>query len=196
MPAFEKAMRYVTDNIAKGRFPDQFFATPKMRSYIGSRVDRRGHVFAGRVREELQRLGFSTRLEIKLTELGAPKQPDLGDVDVLAWRPVEKAVCVIECKSLTVALTVREIVQRLEEFRGDEKRKDSLGKHIRRTKWLTANRAGVARITGIPESDIKVIGLLVCSDLVPMQFFREMHFAPEHVLSFDDLSKVTEIIGV
>jgi len=134
VPAFEKAMRYITGNIANGRFPDQFFVSPKMRSYIGNRVDRRGHVFAERVREELQRLGLSTRLEIKMTELGASKQPDLGDVDVLAWRSGGKAVCAIECKSLTAALTVREIVQRLEDFRGDEKRKDSLGKHIRRTK--------------------------------------------------------------
>jgi hypothetical protein len=193
VPAFDKAARYVTQNIAQGRFPDQFFSTPKMRSYIGSRVDRRGHNFAVKVRDELERLGFSTQLEIKMTALGSPKQPDLGDVDVLAWRPTGRTVCAIECKSLTAALTVREIIQRLEDFRGDERREDSLGKHVRRTKWLETNRAKVARVTGLPAVDLKVIGLLVCSDLVPMQFFQEMHFPAEHVLSFDDLKKIKKI---
>ena len=196
VPVLEKSMRYLMGNITEGRFPDQFFTTQKMRSYIGSRVDKHGHEFAIRVEVELKKLGFATRLEIKMTELGAPSKPDLGDVDVLAWIPGGEVVCVyaIECKRLTAALTVREIVQRLEEFRGDEKRRDSLGKHIHRINWLVANVAGVAKTTGIPVANVKLIGLLVCSDLVPMQFFKEMNFPTAHVLPFDELSRVSGIL--
>ena len=56
-----------------------------------------------------------------MTKLGAPKNPDLGDIDVLAWRRTSVDVFLVEAKRLTPALTVREVIQRLEEFRGDEK---------------------------------------------------------------------------
>jgi hypothetical protein len=89
---------------------------------------------------------------------------------------------------LAPALTVREVIQRLEDFRGDERRKDSLGKHLARIAWLDKNRAGVQKITGIPVDNISFRPLLVTSELMPMQFFEEMNFPTNQVVSADELS--------
>jgi len=184
---FENAGRYITGNIYEGRLPDRFFVL-KLRAYIGAIVDRHGHAFAERVAGIFRKSGYTTRAEIRLTELGAPRNPDLGDVDVLAWTGSGTDVFIAECKRLTPALTVREVIQRLEDFRGDEQRKDSLGKHLARLAWLDKNRAGLQKITGIPATAISFRPLLVTSELVPMRFFEEMKFPTNRVVSADDLS--------
>jgi hypothetical protein len=122
-----------------------------------------------------------------MTKLGAPKNPDLGDIDVLAWRRTSEDVFLVEAKRLTPALTVREVIQRLEEFRGDEKANDSLRKHIRRIAWIEQNLAGVEKLTGIPIARIKSHPLLVTSEPVPMQFFAKMKFPVGQVVPIDDL---------
>jgi hypothetical protein len=122
-----------------------------------------------------------------MAELGAHKNPDLGDIDVLAWRSDSRIVFLVEAKRLTPALTVREVIQRLEEFRGDEKRNDSLGKHVRRIKWLENNLSGVEKLTGIPATKLQICSLLVTSEAVPMQFFDEMNFPTNQVVPIDEL---------
>jgi len=186
-PLFENAGRYLTGNIYEGRLPDRFFVSKQLRAYIGAIVDKHGHAFAQRVAAIFRQSGYKTRTEVRLTELGAPRNPNLGDVDVLAWRESGTDVFITECKRLTPALTVREVIQRLEDFRGDERRKDSLGKHVARVAWLDKNRAGVQKITGIPATAISLRPLLVTSELVPMQFFEDMNFPTNQVVSADEL---------
>jgi hypothetical protein len=70
---------------------------------------------------------------------------------------------------------------------GDERRKDSLGKHVTRGAWLDKNRAGVQKITGIPAAAISFRPLLATSELMPMQFFEEMNFPTNQVVSEDEL---------
>jgi hypothetical protein len=187
-PLFENSAKYLTGNIYEGRLPERFFSSRQLRAYTGSIVDKHGHAFAERVAEVFETSGYKTRTEIRLTELGAPRNPDLGDVDVLAWIDSETDVFITECKRLTPALTVREVIQRLEDFRGDERRKDSLRKHLARIAWLDKNRTGVQKITGIPAASISFRPLLVTSELVPMQFFDEMNFPTNQVVSMDELS--------
>jgi len=122
-----------------------------------------------------------------MTELGAPRKPDLGDVDVLAWSETTGIVYLVEAKRLTPALTVREVIQRLEDFRGDEKRKDSLGRHVRRIQWLEKNLLGIASVMQMAVTDVKPRPLLVTSESVPMQFFRDMNFPTDQVVPIDEL---------
>jgi hypothetical protein len=84
----------------------------------------------------------------------------------------------------------------LEEFRGDEKKNDSLRKHIRRVNWLEQNRRGVERITRIPATDIVFHPLLVTSESVPMQFFEEMKFPTEQVVPADELIDYVSRLGI
>lgn len=186
-PFFEKSCRYVVGNIEKAIFPERFFQSEQMRSFIGRVVNQRGHAFAEKTYEVFNRFGFAARLEIEMTELGAPKKEGLGDVDVLAWSVTTGRIFPVECKRLLTALTVREVIQRLEEFRGDKKAKDSLAKHLRRIEWLKQHPDSLAKITGIPKERIKLMPALVTSDTVPMQFYKEMAFPTDQVVAFDDL---------
>jgi hypothetical protein len=131
------------------------------------------------------------RVEIKLTELGAPRDPDLGDIDVLAWDQETDSVFLIECKRLKTALTVRQAVQQLEEFRGDldQGGKDSMAKHQRRIEWLKANPQELSKITGILAAKIRWIPLLVTSGRVPMSFLDAIGFPKERVVPEQELER-------
>ena len=121
-----------------------------------------------------------------MSTIGAPKHAGLGDIDVLAWNSAGY-VYVVECKRLLTALTPREVIQRLEDFRSSREEKDSLGRHLRRIDWLRENPAAVAKVTALPIPKIRLVPLLVTSDIVPMQFFAEMKFPMNQVIAFDDL---------
>jgi len=184
-PLFEKAAQYLTGNIYEGRLPDRFFSSQKLRSYIGYVVHKHGHAFAEKVADVFRKNDYEAQTKIKMTKVGAPKNPDLGDIDVLAWRRISEDIFLVEAKRLTPALTVREVIQRLEEFRGDEKANDSLRKHVRRIEWIEQNLSGIEKLTGIRAARIK--SLLVTSEPVPMQFFDEMKFPVGQVIPIDEL---------
>lgn len=122
-----------------------------------------------------------------MTKLGAPKKEGLGDIDVLAWDRVSGNVLAIECKRLLPAITVREVIQRLEDFRGNREEKDSLGRHLRRVDWLKKNLNLLAKYTRIPAVNIRLTPMLVTSETVPMQFFTEMNLPASHVVPYDEL---------
>jgi hypothetical protein len=186
-PLFEKSAKYLTGNIYEGRLPDRFFVSEKLRSYIGEIVRKHGRAFTEQVADIFRKKGYEVRIEVKMTELGAARDPNLGDIDVLAWSSATGAVFLVESKRLTPALTVREVIQRLEDFRGDEKRKDSLGKHVRRIKWVQQNPSGIQKVTRMPPTNVKFHPLLVTSESVPMQFFSEMNFPTDQVVPADEL---------
>lgn len=185
---FERSIAYFLGNIEDAIFPERFFSSSKMRTYIGQQVNRRGHSFAEKVRDLFKDNGFSFRFEIEMSELGAQKKDGLGDIDVLGWDPESGNIFAVECKHLLPAITVREVVQRLEDFRGDQKAKDSLGRHIRRIDWLKQHPFSLVNVTGIAAEKINIIPALVTNDTVPMQFFKEMNFPTDQVVSFDGLT--------
>ncbi|MGV3663520.1 MAG: hypothetical protein ACO1TE_25345 [Prosthecobacter sp.] len=186
----DKSISYLCGNIEKGRLPERCFRSEQMRKHIGRQVDRRGHAFAEKVHQVFLDSGFSSHLEVEMSKLGAQKKDGLGDVDVLAWDRNDGRVFVVECKRLQPVLTAREIIQRLEDFRGDKKAKDSLGRHLRRVDWLMLNQECVSQFVGMSKEVIQVIPLLVTSDLVPMRFFDEMDFPPKQVVAVGDLANV------
>jgi len=186
-PLFEKSARYLAGNIYEGRLPDRFFVSEELRCYIGEIVRKHGHAFTEQVADVFRKQGWEARTEVKMTELGTARYPDLGDIDVIGWSSATGVVFLVEAKRLTPALTVREVIQRLEDFRGDEKRKDSLGRHVRRIKWVQENPSGIAALTGIPATSVKFRPLLVTSESVPMQFFSEMNFPTDQIVPADDL---------
>ena len=77
--------------------------------YWGSVNDERGHAFANSVAGLLRKEGWGARNEVQMTELGAP--PELGDIDVLAWKMNGEVLAIIECKRLQLARTVAEIAE-------------------------------------------------------------------------------------
>jgi hypothetical protein len=187
-PMFEKSVAYLLGNLEEGVLPERFFASAATRAFIGRAVNRRGHLFAEQVRNVFAANGFATRLEIEMAALGAPTAAGLGDIDVLAWERRAATVYTVECKRLLTALTAREVIQRLEDFRGDRKAKDSLARHLRRYDWLAGHVSEVAKVTGIPSKSIRLTSMLVTSEIVPMQFYQDMDFPTNQVIPFDGLA--------
>ena len=89
-----------------------------MKQYIGAVNDERGHAFAHSVADQMRENGWQERSEVQMTELGA--SADLGDVDVLAWKPSGN-IRLIECKRLQLARTVAEIAEICHRFQGESK---------------------------------------------------------------------------
>jgi len=136
VPVFEKNIRQWLDNIEFARLPKDFFKSAEMQTYVGTVVNKRGHEFAEKVGKSFTSAGYTIKLELELTQLGASKNLGLGDLDVFAWEKKSGRIYAVECKRLLTANSVREVVQRLEDFRGNMKEKDSLGRHLRRIEWL------------------------------------------------------------
>lgn len=185
---FREAIAYVLDSIFDGRFDDRGFSSSLMRSYIGARNEALGNEFTRSVADRLIELGWQAEPELLMTKLGASKNPNLGDIDVLAWAP-NGQVLSIECKRLKKARTISEIALTCDRFRGYAN--DRLDKHLRRVRWLMENRAMLAKFTGLPESAIKLRTPLVTSAPVPFRYLQGLPIKPEDILHFGDLGQLT-----
>jgi hypothetical protein len=163
-----------------------------MRKWVGKVRKANGLEFNKRVANELVKLGWSIRLEIKLTEILNQKLKDFGDIDVLAWNDQLKIVAAIECKDLDFAKTQGEIVRQLYEFKGqqDEKGKnDRLLKHVYRLNVLNENIGKLSKFTGMGSFSLK--GFVVFSNTVPMVFDdNRLHKELIHFLTFDQLEQL------
>lgn len=188
-PHLHRWVRYLTRNIWEGNLPEKLFQSKEMSIYFGSVADKKGKDFTKEVARKIQKFLPRQKTEIKLTELGAPKNPDLGDFDVLTWDNNSGTIFLIECKRLKPSLTVRQVIQRLEEFRGDMEKKDYLAKHKRRCEWIKENPEQITKITSIDECRLKWVPLLVTSDRVPMAFIDGNDYPKSQVLAFQDLEQ-------
>ncbi len=188
-PHLHRWHRYLSQSISQGHLPERLFKSEEMKRYLGSVAHRKGHEFAKNVAAVVAEALPDLKVEIKMCALGAPQSPDLGDIDILAWSPKGGIVFLIECKRLKTALTVRQVIQQLEEFRGDPTNsQDSLVKHQRRVDWLKNNPFGVAKLTGISPELIRWKPLLVTSGRVPMSYLDAIEFSREQVVPFQDLA--------
>ena len=140
-----------------------------MKQYIGTVNDERGHAFAQSVSDQFREKGWQTRTEVQMTELGAPAE--LGDVDVLAWKPSGE-IQIVECKRLQLARTLAEIAEICRRFRGEAR--DQLNKHVRRVNWLRNNAKGLQHIVGFTPNTARIDNRLVTNTHVPMTYMTEL----------------------
>lgn len=186
-PLLENSFRHMVANMQHGYYPANFFASQEMRAYVGTVSGKRGGGFTNDVYLKFIELGFSVKKEIELTEVGAPKNGGYGDVDVLAWDVRTSTVYFIECKCLLPAITTREVIQRMEDFKGDVEARDSWGKHLRRYKWICENAGKLASYINLDPARIVIEPLLVVSETVPMQFFSKFNIKVNQIISYDDI---------
>jgi hypothetical protein len=120
-PGFlDEGLRYLVDNAYSGDLPADFYRTPEMRAWIGKRTHQRGEQFNDLVLERINKIGFSGRARVLMSQLGVSR--DAGDfrqsdIDVLAWSTATGLVLLIECKRLLFAKTIGEIADQLNDFR-------------------------------------------------------------------------------
>jgi hypothetical protein len=164
---------------SNGGFDAEYFSSPEMRAWIGAVNNRRGHEFNELVAEEFRKLNFKARASVDMAEFNVPPaMGDLGDIDVLAWSTAG-LVYVIECKNLRFAMTVGEIVDQLNRFRGEAN--DELDKHMRRCDWLNQNLERLALVIGY-SGGLRIEPLMVSNTIVPMQFAQNLPLPVENIL--------------
>lgn len=184
-----EALLYVMDSVTEATFDKDVFVSKPMRAWLGGRVDKLGAEFSAEVGKILEDQGWSVRVEIKLTELGAPKSPNLGDIDVLAWRP-DGRVMQIECKRLKASRTIAEIAQSCGRFRGNVG--DHLHKHLRRLEWVRGNETKIAKFTGIDVEKIVVRHPMVVSRPVPFGYLSGLPIPASEIVLVDSLKDYVE----
>jgi hypothetical protein len=180
-----ESFAYIIDSISNGKFDKDVFVSRNMRSYIGKRVDEAGRSFTHEVADLLRKLGWQALEEVKMTQLGAGKSPNLGDIDVLAWSE-EGYVLAIECKRLKGARTISEIAQTCSRFQGNVG--DHLHKHIRRITWLDQNRPKLEKFLNISSLNLKLFNPLVTNTIVPFKYTKDLPLSTNDIIPLDSLS--------
>jgi hypothetical protein len=176
---------YLLEGIQSGWFPSDFFASMEMRRYIGSVAEKLGHAFTQAAASELSRAGWEVRTEVQMRTVGAPKA--LGDLDIIAWHAWDPRVLLIECKRLQPVRNPGEIVERLNQFRGDAG--DRLGKHLRRCEWVGENFGSVQKTLRLPDTSRHLVPVLMTNSEVPMQYKRDLALSPEFVVPLSEISE-------
>lgn len=167
--ALKLSFGYLLDRTERGTLPQDFYTTPKMKRYIGTVNDRRGHAFARSIADALRSKGWHVRTEVQMTELGGSVA--LGDIDVLAWNQ-NREVLLVECKRLQLARTVAEIAEICRRFRGEAK--DELHKHLKRVTWIRDNLSILERIVGFRPDRHQIDDRLVTNTQVPMMYLMSL----------------------
>jgi len=169
-----------------GGFDVEFFTGAQMKAWIGAINNKRGHEFNEEVAEEFRKLGFQARASVQMTEFNVPSEMgDLGDIDVLAWNGSDKAY-IVECKKLRFAMTVGEIVDQLNRFRGEAN--DELAKHMKRFLWLGQHPDRLAKTIRC-YGRLELVPLLVTNTIVPMQFSQDLPIPSESIMPTGALSQ-------
>ena len=118
----------------RGKIDDQFAHSGKMKAWVGSAKKDWGLTFEEAVIAQLEAKDFHCLGGKQMTFYGAPKNPNLGDLDILAWHRDRPDILMVECKNLIPSRNLAEIIGALREFSGNTKdgKRDSLTKHLRR----------------------------------------------------------------
>jgi hypothetical protein len=173
---------------------DAFIPTSSCRSealskWLGKRKKKSGDDFEEEVRKLLRDHGYQAE-QLTMGQLGKPK--DQSDVDVVAWKPGNEIVWIIECKNLKTCLNTADIGNQFSRFKGEDNKDDYLTKHLRRLKWIEANPSGTAKTTGIATPQFK--GLVLTSGPAPLKWFPEIT-AKANFARFDDLIETVSASG-
>lgn len=186
------AFVYMFGNYHRGDFP-VWQLSPAMKRWAGASRDRQGSAFASEVAERLKECGWETETEVAITKLlGKGFDRDYGDVDVLAWRPRDARVLLIECKDVQFRKTEGEIAEQLSDFRGlvrPDGKPDLLLKHLNRIDVITKESRALARYLRADGAPV-IEGHLVFRNIVPMRYAWD-HMKERIALHvFDDLGKI------
>ena len=135
-PGFcEDSFRHVATEALNGSVDTEYFSSQAMRKYVGSVNAERGLAFNKAVAQRFRSAGWKAWTETEMSQLLCPKDQASGDIDVIAEKDGTVLLC--ECKDLSFARTITEVVEQLGRFKG--KHGDELWKHLRRVKWARHN---------------------------------------------------------
>ena len=146
-----------------GASDTEYFTSSAMKKYIGAANSKRGIDFNKSAAAKFSELGWTIWTEVEMIRLLCPREEASGDIDVIAVK--DGIVYLCECKDLSFARTITEVVEQLDRFQG--KHGDDLWKHLRRVRWVQQNASKLRQVVG--QEPVEVHSLLITSKIVPMQ---------------------------
>ena len=183
-PAFcEDSFRHIVMEAYTGVSDTEYFTSSKMKKYIGAANAKRGLEFNKSAAAKFKELGWNVWTEVEMNRLHCPREEASGDIDVIAAK--DGIVYLCECKDLTFARTITEVVEQLGRFQG--KHGDDLWKHLRRVKWVQRNASQLRHVAVQQPAEVR--SLLVTSKIVPMQHSKGFL---EEVVPIDSLQAFLE----
>lgn len=181
----EASYHHLVSGFLDGHLNQSFCNTEEAKRFLGARTNELGNAFTKQVGEAFTKLGWQVWTERKMTQLGAPKKPNLGDIDVIAFSPLGM-LFIIECKRLKEAKTIAEIAQTCSSFRGNEG--DRLQKHMRRFEWVKNNIQLLAKKLNIESVHEKLLySPLICSASVPFRYLEGLPISPRDIFVLSEL---------
>lgn len=196
-PGFiRQCVAYVVGNYFEGTFPGRHFRTASIKKWHGLRTNQRGKEFGEAVARELRKHEWECWTEQQVSTLAkCGKDPDYGDVDVVAWHAPQQRLLLIECKDLYCGKTAGEIAEQLRDYRGEirndgrKQRRDDLRKHLDRLSILDECRDAVCKSLNVDMS-ANFEGWTVFKNPVPMLYAWEKFEGIVRIATFDDLAEV------
>lgn len=189
----QDALAYTMNNYYNGAIRPQDLKSKEMATWKSVVGQERGTEFANRVADALSRLGWTTQVERKLTEIfGKKLERDFGDVDVLAYDPDSGRTLVIECKSLHYHKSHGEVAEQMSDWRGhtnEKGKRDDLRKHLDRVEKLLANPHQIKRYLKA-QVEITVEPWLMFENPVPMLHAWENRDIQTKFTSFMDVESL------
>ncbi len=183
-PAFcDDSFRHVVMEAYTGASDTEYFASSTMKKYIGAANAKKGLEFNKSAAAKFNELGWRVWTEVEMNRLHCPGEEASGDIDVIAEKDGKVYLC--ECKDLSFARTITEVVEQLGRFHG--KHGDELWKHLRRVKWVQQNASQLRYVVG--QEPVETRSLLITSKVVPMQHSKAF---PEQVVTIDALAAFLE----
>ena len=167
-----------------GYFHSEFFHSQAMKSYVGMVTHAKGSEFTDQVCRHFLDIGWKVKNEVSMTSLEAPTV--LGDIDVMATK--EGNMLIIECKNLHIPITISEIADIRNRFRGELK--DELSKHLARVNWVKKNITKL-QIHFQTDSIQKVQHYLITKDELPIHYFKDLPIDSSKILPFRKLSEIS-----
>ncbi len=173
-----------------GQLPVALFESDEMISIIGRAINQIGHEFNRIVERKFRDLGWETKLEINLTQIGGTA--NLGDIDVLAWNPEDGLVFVVECKCLRIDRTYGEIAERLSEYIDStvDSNRTQLRKHLDRIEFLKCNMTQLSKFIELQEKPLKIRSVLITENITPLKFFDALKDKIDFVSNYGELEQV------
>jgi hypothetical protein len=185
-PAFcDDSFRHVVMEAYTGASYTEYFASSTMKKYIGAANAKKGLEFNKSAAAKFNELGWRVWTEVEMNRLHCPREEASGNIDVIAEKDGRVYLC--ECKDLSFARTITEVVEQLGRFHG--KQGDELWKHLRRVKWVQQNVSQLRYV--VDREPIEIRSLLITSKIVPMQHSKAF---PEYVVPIDSLPVFLENI--
>ena len=173
-----------------GQLPPALFDSDEMATFIGHASNQIGHEFNQIVERKIRDLGWETKLEINLTQIGGAA--NLGDIDVLAWNPDDGLVFVVECKCLRIDRTYREVAERLSEYIDGtvDGNRTQLRKHLDRIDFLKCNVTQLSKFIELQEKPLKIRSVLITQNITPLKFFDALKDKIDFVSNYGELEQV------